>query len=120
MRPLQILLSGLLVLLAGCDGFGSSYKGEPLAAEILDVRVEPHPVPAGTTALLTVVIRDSTASGLSYYWQLPGPNAETEEPRLQWTVPDEPGEYRPGVEVRREGGYDTVSRRFPVTVVPNE
>ena len=113
------LVFAALLFCAGCDGLFPSGKEDPPATNILGLRVEPDPVPVGATATLTVVHSDSTASGLSYYWELPGSNnnVRTNAPQVQWSTPAEPGQYRLAVDIDREGNYDNVSRAFNIPVV---
>lgn len=102
------------LVLAGCDCCPMGGQ-DPLATEIIEIRVEPNPVAVGETTTFTIVIKDSTAGGFSYYWAVPG-GAETTVPHYTWTVDTEPGEYRLSVRVSRTG-FEAVGRPFTVTVV---
>jgi len=85
------LLPLSLLLLNGCDCCPMGGP-DPLATEILDVRVEPNPVAVGSPTTFTAIIRDSTETVFRYYWSVPG-GAETVVPRYTWIPMVEPGEY---------------------------
>ena len=80
---------------AGCDSFTSEPPDPPLRqTEILEVRVEPHPVAVGDTATFTVIIEDSLDASFRFTWDLEGQDLiETEENTLQWIADVDPGEY---------------------------
>lgn len=115
-RTLLWLLPLSLLLLSGCDCCPMG-KDDPLATEILDVRVEPNPVPAGSTTTFTVVTPDSLDMDLLYRWRLPEGFVDTTVHRYVWTASAEPGEYHLSVLVSREGTYTPNGRSFTVTVI---
>ena len=115
-------LTGLLLTVAsGCDSWPESNPGEtdpPLQTQILDIMVQPDPVPAGSTATITVAIADSTDDSFTFSWFFEDYAIETEDNTVEWTAPNKSGEYRHGLTVRRKGSLNPApSANFKVTVV---
>jgi len=127
-RPLNhrflqpLLAAGLtaVLILTGCDSFGGE-EYRPFVTEILDVRVEPNPVPVGDTAVFTCVVKDSTDTTLSFVWFLGGELDTTRTNQTKWTAPSDTGTYNYKVQVTRPGDADVQStqERFTVTVTGN-
>ena len=127
-RPLNhrflqpLLAAGLtaVLILTGCDSFGGD-EYRPFVTEILDVRVEPNPVPAGDTAVFTCVVKDSTDTTLSFVWFLGEELDTTRTNPTKWTAPSDTGTYNHKVQVTRPGDADVQStqERFTVTVTGN-
>jgi hypothetical protein len=116
----SLLLTAVLIA-AGCTGehFGGT-KDDPLAAEIVDVKVEPNPVVVGDTANFTCVI-DNSSSDLTYHWSVDKSvgRITTEVNSLEWIAPAEPDTLRHSVEVQGSGGRPD-QQGFRVIVVPKD
>ena len=104
---------GVMLLLAGCDGWRSA--PDPLATEIIDVRVDPNPVVQGQVVKVTVVTPDSLSSDLTYHWVGLEGVGSTREPRIEWQASYEPGEYRFAVSIDRSGSV-RISTSFPLEI----
>lgn len=116
----------LLAVSTGCDwtvdsavNSRDSVRTDTLQTSILDVRVQPSPIPAGDTATFTVVLADSTDPSFEYRWYLAGigPVVITDTNAVQWPAPEEAGTARHLVVA--DNGSDSLTaptREFEVSV----
>jgi len=116
LRVLQVLLI-LSITIGGCD-FNNG-KDDPPVTQILDAYANPDTVAVGDITTLSVVVRDSTKSGLVYEWDIPGFDEVTVDPRYDWVAEVAPGTYRITVEVFLPG-FTSVWKHFFVTVIPDD
>ncbi|MCG8422140.1 MAG: hypothetical protein MJE77_29810 [Proteobacteria bacterium] len=88
-RALAVALAGATVSMAACDEFPT--PAELAKPQILAIRADPPAIPAGGTAVLTILVADS--------------NGQVEAPDVTWqTSPTNPGEPALGSVAMVDGG----------------
>lgn len=116
--PLLAATLTAALLLAGCGSGGTGER--PPATEIIRVDVDPNPVAAGDTTVLTCIVADSTDSSLEFDWLPPkGGFVETDTNQYRWEAPNRADTLGFTVLVERPGDASVRSTQesFDVVVI---
>lgn len=96
-RLLVLLLAVCTATAVGCETGGLVEPPRP-QTRILDVRVDPNPIPTGDTATFTAIIEDSLDATFRFTWLIRGQGpAETAENTLRWPAEVAPDTYTAAV-----------------------